>query len=179
MLSKTQVYEYLDKLQAKALAAVNKDFNAKFEAAIDAYLNDPANLELKNAVQSYNDNYAALQDAAKIINRITGKCLSFSASGIRRSLFESWSPISEDAGVVQADWSITIDKTRAEYDKVRAVVKSKRNGQAAKDSLIALGFDVEELNQYDNLPVVINPKEITVDKSLLFSFKENPGNAGL
>jgi len=174
MLGKTQVYEYLSKLREKALLAINKDFDAQLEAAIWAYLNDPANVELKIAVDNYLRYDELLRKEAQTVTRISGKSLHISTTDVMHQLFRSWSPMSaETVNVVQADREIMIKKVKDEYRKIEDIVKSKRNGQAAKEELIKLGFDVEYLNKKEYYPVVINPQPVTVDKSLLFPCKEN------
>lgn len=174
MLGKTQVYEYLGKLRSKALDAINKDYDAQLKAAIETYLNDPANVELKNAIENYLKYSSLLSKEAQTITRITGKSLNVSVTDVMFQLFRSWSPMSaETVNVVQADREIMIKKVKDEYRKIEDIVRSKRNGQAAKEELIKLGFDVEYLTKKEYYPVVINPQTITVDKSLLFPCKEN------
>lgn len=174
MLGKTQVYEYVSKLRAKALLSINKDYDAQLEAAIEAYLNDPENVELKTAIENYLRYSSLLEKEVQTITRISGKSLNLSFSDVMFQLFRSWSPMSaETVNVIQADREIMIKKVKDEYRKIEAIVKGQRNGQAAKEKLIALGFDVEYLNKQENYPVVINPQTITVDKSLLFPCKEN------
>lgn len=177
MLSKLHVYEFIDNAQRAAIKKIEKEFEGKIDNAIDNYLKLPENSELAEAIKTFEEHHAITLSAQKTINNNTGMCQSYIASSVnlRYDIFKSYrmAPC-EQVRVLKADLRLMTQKIKDEYDKVRAIVKRKRNGEQGKDALIALGFDVSELEKLNNYPVLLKPAEIEVDKALLFVGK----NAG-
>ena len=173
MVTKTQVYDFVEKVKYKALESVNEKFVVELQETIDAELNKPENHVLKEAVDSIIYHSAAGLSAQNTIRKYVPQCCNYlsDAKDVKNGMFRSgWNfPEGFDAiRTVHAENNEKVRRIREEYDKIMKIVKRKKNGDQGKTALIALGFDCSYLDKLSTLPVVIKEAEIKVDKSLLF-----------
>lgn len=173
MLSKHDVYEFIDKVEAKALKTVNESYISDLDKAIKYALNQPENDELRNAIKSMENHVAVAVKAQEIIRKFIPR---FRENLYNRDLIKElfryyeWNFPDGFDGIklVHAEYAEKLRRVEEEYAKIKRIVKNKKTGDQGKTALIALGFDVAYLDKLSTLPVVINEDEIKVDKSLLF-----------
>lgn len=170
MLKKTDVYDFIDKVQTKAVNSVNEKYEIAINQAIDSFLNDPVNSVLKKAIHETDYYSKKAVEAQEMVKKHTGRidCL-VNETDMRATLFGSWrqSP-SEEVNQLKAELASQIYKVEEEYRKIKRMCQKKKTGDQARTALIALEFDVTWLNNLENLPAVINEAEFKIDKSLVF-----------
>lgn len=170
MLSKNDVYGFVEKVQAKALKAVKEKHDKLIDQAIADYLNETENKPLKRALDEMDVYSQKAAMAQAIMKKITGNCNSYiSELDMKASLFKSWrSSPSDLVNKARSERDFELSNLEKEYSKVMRICKAKKTGEQAKTALIALGFDVAYLDKLSTLPVVVNASEVVVDKALLF-----------
>lgn len=175
MLSKNDVYSFVEKVQRKAISAINEKHEILIDKAIDDYLNGPENDVLKQAINDMDKYSKKAETAQDIMKKFTGSNYHWvSETNMKAAIFKGWrtSP-SELVNKAKSEKEFELTNTEKQYALVMRICKNKKTGEQAKTALIALGFDVAYLDKLSTLPVVVNQTEITVDKSLLFPCGSN------
>jgi len=180
MLSKNDVYSFVEKVQHKAIKSLQENYKIELDKAIELALNEPVNHVLKKAINAVIFNSAEGHKAKNIIRKYIPKCDRydnyFGIKDVKHDLFGTkWDCPTGFGNIsaVHAEWSEKITRTKDEYAKITRIVKNKKTGEQGKTALIALGFDVTWLDNLSNLPVVINPTEVVIDKALIFPCGES------
>ena len=180
MLKKTDVYEFIKKVQFKAIKAVNEKYDTELAAAIETTLNAPENRKLRDALKAIELNLTNGIAARDIIKKIVPDFdkwnAYFTTRDIKKDIFSNrWGfPEGfETVKIVHAEYDEKIRRVNEEYAKIMRIVQNKKTGEQGKTALIALGFDVTYLDNLSNLPVVVNPSEVTIDKSIIFPCGES------
>lgn len=175
MLKKTDVYDFIVKVQAKAIKALKEKYAIELAQAIETALNEPQNHVLRDAITQIETSTAMGIEARNIVRKQIPRCdrwnSYFHAKDVKNDLFadDYHFPKGFDSiRSVHADCQEKIRKVEDEYAKIRRICQNKKTGEQGKTALIALGFDVTYLDNLSNLPVVINPATMDIDKSLIF-----------
>lgn len=179
MLKKTDVYEFIEKVQAKAIKAVKEKYATDLANAIELALNEPENHVVRDAIKAVELNLAEGIKAKAIIRKFIPKCDRydnyFTSRDIKKDLFDNCYFPKEFKSIkmVHDEYEEKLRKVEEEYHKIMRIVKNKKTGDQGKTALIALGFDVAYLDNLSNLPMVVNPVELSIDKSIIFPCGES------
>jgi hypothetical protein len=175
MLKKTDVYNFIEKVQSKAIDAVEKKYATELASAIETALNKPENHILRDAITSLECHLSKAIEADNLIKKHTGissthaykydlRSELFGIRGYRYSIPKGY----ESIRIIHAEREEELRRTKEEYAKIMRIVRNKKTGDQGKTALIALGFDVAYLDKLINLPVVVVESEMKIDKALLF-----------
>lgn len=178
MLTKTAVYDFIDKVENKALETLKTNYKTDLDKAIELTLNEPQNAELLAAIKSLEKHINEGVKAQIVIKRNVPRWSNaLHTRDIRKELFgynNYYFPKGFDSiRAVHVEYEEKIRKTKEEYTKIKNIVKTKKTGEKGKDALITLGFDVAYLDKVSTLPVIITNPEPKIDKSLLFPCGEH------
>ena len=177
MLKKTDVYRFVDKVQQKAIKSVREKYDAELKLAIETDLNKPCNAIIKTSIDAMEYHLNLGCEANEILRKHIPKCCSYlSKYNMRKELFHDDWNIPQDFETVRmchAENKELIKRTKEEYAKIMRVVTAKKTGEQGKTALIALEFDVTWLDNLSNLPVIVNPTELVIDKALIFPCGES------
>lgn|GEM_PF-3599406 len=175
MLKKTDVYEFIKKVERKAINSVKEKHEILIDQAIESYLNKPENKDFKTAIKETDEYSLKSSKAQSVIHKHTGITTYYvSETNMKESLFKSYRKSPSDlVNQARSERDFQVASVEKEYAKIMRICQNKKTGEQAKTALIALGFDVAWLDNLSNLPVVVNEAEFKIDKSLVFPCGES------
>jgi hypothetical protein len=158
-VTKSAVYNFLTKVENKAVKAIQDEYKQKYEEAVEEWfifadggvlfqrLHDLNNLIAKGSKLFNELNQGAESSKIKSVWKGHGwdnSDLTFTQAQI----FETYAPDTCKAKAIREEWSTRENEVKSEYRKLRSLCEAARDGNTAMNLLKGLGFDVSYILQY-------------------------------
>ena len=171
-LSKNTVYEFLSKVQQKAIDTIDEKYKVLTEKAIDEYLGLPENVALTTAIDDLQAALDLAKQKTKNLNVLANRNLSCTHYDVRGELFYGWYALKvESIRDIKSKRDNEIQPLKIEYSKIRAVCQKKKTGEKGMEFLKSIGFDVSWLEKHQP-EITQKPAPGKINTKILFPCKE-------